>query len=143
LLAIAFTLRRRGLAVLRFVTLAPVVIAFAYLVRIDAPQLDPRLSMRSLAAEVQQITARPVPVATFHARREVEYGLAFYLNERIANYERQPLLSPDHLVVAPNGYADRLAEMAHGRRISRVGEFPQQNLELFWISAMPKASVPN
>lgn len=134
LIAVAFTLRRRGLEMLRFATVIPVILALAFVVRYDAPALDAKLSTRPLAAQITGMTPKGAPVAVFHASREVEYGIAFYLNQPVANYDRGEMPAGDHLVVARAGSSDALKGILGGRRLSKIGDYAAQDLELFWVS---------
>ncbi|MBV8208249.1 MAG: glycosyltransferase family 39 protein [Acidobacteria bacterium] len=138
--AMVVTLRSRGMGAVRFVTLVSVIIALAYIVRVDAPVLDARVSARALARRIAQTVPAGASIAAFHAKREVEYGLAFYLNRPIANYDRQEIPGGDHLVVAPAGSAPALQQAAGGRRVSWIGAYEAQRLELFWVSTVPAAA---
>ncbi|MCI0356545.1 MAG: glycosyltransferase family 39 protein, partial [Acidobacteria bacterium] len=53
--AVFLTLRRYGLPLLRLVTLAPVIVALAYLLRIEGPVLDAALSSRPVAVELERL----------------------------------------------------------------------------------------
>lgn len=132
---ISLTLLRRGLPWLRFVTLVPVVLAVAYILRIGAPALDAKLSARPVAQELSRIETRPVRVAVLHVKRELEYGLNFYRNQPIPSYDRAEIPPGDHLVVARTGSESELTELVGGRRVVRLGEFPPQQLEFFWITS--------
>ncbi len=76
-----------GFRMLRFVTLIPVVLAVAAVLRLYAPALDNTLSARPLAIELGKLGSKPLPLAVFHVRRETEFGLAFYRNQTIDRYE--------------------------------------------------------
>ena len=141
LIGIALSILQNGLRALRFVTLVPVVIAMAYLVRVDGPALDPKISTRLLAHEIQRIAPASAPVAVFHVTRQIEYGLGFYFDREIPNYDRGEHITGDHLVVAPLGSEQALAGEVHGRRVLHVGSFSPQKLELFWISSAPQEHV--
>ncbi len=127
--------RLRGLRVLRFVTLVPVVFALVFVIKVGGPILDSRLSSRPLVHEITALHTGNAPVAVFQLSRELEYGLDFYLNRPIADYARG-IPTADHLVVAPAGSAAAL-QRATGRRVSHIGEYSPQHLELFWISNNP------
>ncbi len=131
----ALTLRWRGLRLLRFVTLVPVILGLAFLIRAGSPALDNALSERPVARELERINAGGMPVAVFNAKREIEYGLNFYRNQPIPRYERGEVPAEQHLVIAPMGSRAELETAAAGRRISWVGEFAPQRLEFFWVSA--------
>ncbi len=134
-IAMALTLRRRGLRMLRFVTLVPVILGLAFVIRVAGPALDEALSERPVWRELGRINTVQMPLAVFQARREVEYGLNFYANHSIPRYERGEVPAGQHLVVVPAGMQQQLQALALGRRVTRVGEFPPQRLEFFWVSA--------
>ena len=119
---------------LRFVTLVPVVLAVAYILRIGAPALDAKLSARPVAQELARMERRPVRVAVLHVKRELEYGLNFYRNQPIPSYDRAEIPPGEHLVVARAGSESELTELVGGRRVVRLGEFPAQQVEFFWVT---------
>jgi 4-amino-4-deoxy-L-arabinose transferase-like glycosyltransferase len=133
---IVVTLRRKlGLRMLRFVTLIPVVVAVGALLKIGAFQVDEALSARPLAQQLAQMETKPLPVAVFGARRETEYGLAFYRNQTIWRYETHQIPFEEHIVVAPSGSRDAIAGLVGDRRVSYLGTFAPQNLQYFWVAA--------
>lgn len=134
-IAIAITLRTRlGLSVLRFVTLVPVVLVLAAVLRLGGPALDSTLSTRPLASEISRLETKTLPLAVFHASRETEYGLAFYRNQAIARYERGEAPAGEHLVVAPEGSQTAVAKEVTGRRVSYLGSFAPQGLDYYWVA---------
>ncbi|HMK23618.1 MAG TPA: glycosyltransferase family 39 protein, partial [Terriglobales bacterium] len=92
-----------GLRGLYFVTLVPVVLNVAALIRIGAPVLDQTLSARPVAQQLASMETKMLPVAGFGIRRETEYGLAFYRNQVIPRYEQQQVPDGEHLLVVPEG----------------------------------------
>jgi 4-amino-4-deoxy-L-arabinose transferase-like glycosyltransferase len=135
-IGIAVTLRLpTGLRMLRFVTLIPVVLAVAAALRLYAPALNDNLSARPLAVELSKLESKPLPLALFHARRETEFGLAFYRNQEINRYEAGEIPSGDHLVVTPAGSRDDLVKQLAGRRTLYLGTFAPQHLDYYWVSA--------
>jgi 4-amino-4-deoxy-L-arabinose transferase-like glycosyltransferase len=124
-----------GLRMLRFVTLVPVVLVVAAVLKIGGAKLDETLSARPLAGDIAKVEAGLLPTAVFHAPREVEYGLAFYRNQVISNYDRGEIPATAHLVVAPDGKQLQLAEAVHGRRVSLLGTYRPQHLEYYWVAA--------
>ncbi|MGI9104418.1 MAG: ArnT family glycosyltransferase [Terriglobales bacterium] len=153
--AMWYWLRARGLAVLRFVTLVPVVVALAFIVRVSAPLVDRTQSARPVAEAIAELLGHDsqtsktgssgapsgermghaTPVAGFEIRRELEYGLDFYRNQPVMRYERGETPAGDHLVVARAGSEDKIAARVAPRRVSRVGRYEAQGLELYWVSA--------
>jgi 4-amino-4-deoxy-L-arabinose transferase-like glycosyltransferase len=129
------TLRSKlGLRMLRFVTLIPVVVAMGALMKLGAPQCDATLSARPLAQQLAQMETRPLPLAVFGARRETEYGLAFYRNQAISRYESHQIPFEEHLVVAPEGSGDAIAKLVGNRRVSHLGQYAPQNLDYYWVA---------
>jgi hypothetical protein len=134
-LAVICVLFIRGLAVLRPITLLPVMLALAFLIRVAAPSIDATQSERPVAMFLQALGVEPdEPVALFHAKREVEYGLAFYRNQPIAVYERRQLPPTGHIVVAGEGWERQLQEMLPGRELQSIGYYRPQHLQIFAVS---------
>ena len=132
---IFFTLRSQpGWKVLRFVTLIPVAVAVAALLRIGAPAVDSSLSARPLATQIQRMENGVLPTAVFKVSRQTEYGLAFYRNQAIARYESGEIPTAEHVVVAPIGSETAIAKMATGRRVSYLGTYEPQGLDYYWVA---------
>jgi len=135
---IAATLRtQHGVQMLRFVTLVPVVLCVAAVLRIGAPALDSVLSARPLAAELAHVQKKPMPLAVLWLSRETEFGLAFYRNETIARYEAGQIPAEEHLVLAPEGSQTALAKKTAGRRVSYLGSYAPQGIDYYWVAAAP------
>ena len=134
---IAITLLRSpGLRWLRFVTLIPVILSVAALLRIGAPVLDETLSARTLVediAHLEDASALP-PLAVFAVSRETEYGLAFYRDQVIQRYEAGQIPSGTHIVVAPQAARALVGKVLRGRRVSYLGTFWPQKLDYFWVA---------
>jgi 4-amino-4-deoxy-L-arabinose transferase-like glycosyltransferase len=135
-IGIALTLRTKlGFGALRFITLIPVVLAVAALLRLGAPALDSMLSVRPLANEISHLESKPLPLAVAGVSRETEFGLAFYRNQIIDRYESGEIPADEHLVVAPEGSQTAIAKQVAGRRVSYLGSFAPQGLDYYWVSA--------
>ena len=131
------TLRTQlGLRMLRFVTLVPVVLAIAAILRLGAPALDSTLSSRPLAGEISHLENKPLPLALVRVSRETEYGLAFYRNQVVERYEAGQVPAGEHLLVAPEGSQSVIAKDVMGRRVSYLGSFAPQGLDYYWVSAV-------
>ena len=127
-------LRRQGTRVLRLVVLAPVIVGLAFLLRVAGPSIDEAFSLRPVAKELDRMGTDRKQLAVFKASRIVEYGLAFYENRGLARYERGEIPAGDHLVVTTEGARAQLQQRVGARRLSRLGGFPPQRLEYFWVS---------
>jgi 4-amino-4-deoxy-L-arabinose transferase-like glycosyltransferase len=132
---IAVTLRGQfGLRVLRFVTLVPVVLAVAAVLRLGAPALDATLSARPLSQEVSRVDNRSLPLAILRLPRETEYGLQFYRNQTIVRYELGQIPDGEHLLVAREGWQKNIAKWTTGRRVTYLGSFAAQGLDYYWVA---------
>ncbi len=134
--AIALTLvSRLGLRMLRFVTLVPVVLAVAAVLKLGTTTIDQTLSARPLVVELASVEAHTLPVAVCGASRELEYGLAFYRNQTIARYELGNVPAGEHLLVAATAWRPNVVEQTAGRRVSFLGHNAPLGVDYFWVSA--------
>jgi hypothetical protein len=134
--AIALTLvSRLRLRMLRFVTLIPVVLSVAAVLRFGAASLDQKLSARPLAVEIASVETHQLPLAVFGVPREMEFGLAFYRNQTIARYEAGTVPADEHLLVAPAAWKVNVANRTAGRRVTFLGHYAPQNVDYYWVAA--------
>lgn len=138
---IALTLvRKNGLRMLRFVTLIPVVLAVGAVLKLGSGAIDASLSARPLAEEISAVELHPMPLAVYHVRRELEYGLTFYRNQLTFNYDWGSVPREEHLVVAPENSQVEIARLVAGRRVSFLGHYAPQRVDYFWVAAAPRPS---
>jgi 4-amino-4-deoxy-L-arabinose transferase-like glycosyltransferase len=138
---IALTLvRKGGLRMLRFVTLIPVVLTVGAVLRLGAVSLDQTLSARPLALEIAGIETHPLPLAVYHVRRELEYGLTFYRNQLTFNYDWGSVPQEEHLLVAPENSLAEIAKLVAGRRVSYVGHYAAQRVDYYRVAAAGAAT---
>jgi 4-amino-4-deoxy-L-arabinose transferase-like glycosyltransferase len=135
--AIAMTLASRlGLRMLRFVTLIPVVLSVAAVLKLGAVSIDQRLSARPLAVELASVETHQLPLAVYGVSREMEYGLTFYRNQTTVRYERGPVPAQEHLLVAPAAWKVNVAMKTAGRRVLYLGNYAPQDVDYYWVSAV-------
>src|SRR5579872_701354 len=136
-IAIALTLvSRMRLKMLRFVTLIPVVLSVAAVLKMGMTAIDQKLSTRPLAVELAGVETHKLPIAVCGASREVEYGLVFYRNQVVARYETGNVPTGEHLLVAPTTWIDNVAKATAGRHVSLLGHYAPQGLDYYWVSAL-------
>jgi len=105
--------------------------------------LDRSYSARPLADRLQQLAPADETVAVFRVRRDVEYGLAFYRNREVVNYEDLGVPEGEHLLVARitgRGGVDlhtpsALQQYLEGRHFEEVLSWPEQGLEVYLVGA--------
>jgi 4-amino-4-deoxy-L-arabinose transferase-like glycosyltransferase len=138
---IAFTLvRKNGLRMLRFITLIPVVLVVGAVLKLGSGAIDASLSARPLAQEIAVVEMHHLPLAVYHVRRELEYGLTFYRNQLTFNYDWGSVPQQEHLVVAPENSQVEIARLVAGRRVSYLGHYAPQRVDYFWVAAASRPS---
>jgi 4-amino-4-deoxy-L-arabinose transferase-like glycosyltransferase len=137
--AIAMTLASRlGLRMLRFVTLIPVVLSVAAVLKLGTVSMDQTLSARPLAVELAGVETHQLPLAVYGVSREMEYGLTFYRNQTAVRYERDSVPAEEHLLVAPSTWKVNVAMKTAGRRVLFLGNYAPQDVDYYWVSAGAK-----
>jgi hypothetical protein len=103
--------------------------------------LDKSYSARPLADRLAVLAPADETVAVFRVRRDVEYGLAFYRNREVVNYEDTGVPEEEHLLVARvtgRGGMDlhtaaALQEYLEGRHYEEILSWPEQGLEVYLV----------
>jgi 4-amino-4-deoxy-L-arabinose transferase-like glycosyltransferase len=126
---------RLRLRMLRFVTLIPVVLSVAAVLKLGITAVDQRLSARPLAVEIAGVETHQLPLAVLGVPREMEYGLAFYRNQPLARYESGVVPPEEHLLVAPATWKVDVAQRTAGRRVLFLGNYAPQNVDYYWVAA--------
>ena len=131
---------RSALRLLHFSTLVPVVVAVSALIKLGGPALDQENSARPVAAALVRSegilgTSTPLPVAVFEVPRQTEYGLHFYRNQPVSNYDRGEIPTEAHLLVTKEGSQMDLARLIGSRTVTPMGANPAQHLEYYRISS--------
>jgi hypothetical protein len=121
----------------RFVTLIPVVLAVAAVLKLGTTAIDQKLSTRPVAVELASMETHKLPLAVCGVSREVEYGLEFYRDQIISRYETGNIPASEHLLVAAPNWKPNVTEWTRGRRVSSLGHYAPQNLDYYWIAAAP------
>ena len=105
--------------------------------------LDRTYSARPLADRLAAQAPAGETVAVFRVRRDVEYGLAFYRNSEVVNYEQTGVPDGQHLLVVretgPRGVDLRasadLAEYLEGRHYEQLLTWPEQGLVVYLVGS--------
>jgi 4-amino-4-deoxy-L-arabinose transferase-like glycosyltransferase len=142
LLALWLSLRIQGYRVLRFVTLVPVVIAFALVLRGTAPIVNLFQSARPVDTAIHQNVLGQIPIiAVYDVPPALRYGLGFYGNQAVASYEQNEIPAFDHLVVAAAGTQKELEYRLPGRSVTRIGGYAPQHLNFYVVSGKVSAQT--
>ena len=105
--------------------------------------LDRSYSARPLAEQLATQAPGIETVAVFRVRRDVEYGLSFYRNRAVVNYEESGVPDEQHLLVmrvAGKGGVDlhtpaALAEYLEGRHYEQLFSWPEQGLVVYMVGS--------
>jgi 4-amino-4-deoxy-L-arabinose transferase-like glycosyltransferase len=105
--------------------------------------LDRTYSARPLAERLAEAAPANETVAVFHVRRDVEFGLAFYRNDEMVNYDEDGVPDEQHLLVARvlgrHGVdldtQMALEELLEGRQYQQLFSWPEQGLEIYLVGA--------
>jgi 4-amino-4-deoxy-L-arabinose transferase-like glycosyltransferase len=142
-IGVVLSLLIRGWGMLRFATLVPLVLYVSFILRVLAPTIDLVQSSRPVVELLGD--ARSLPVATFKVKRELPYGMAFYLNRAPIPYDGlevspheytipRTIPQGEHVVIVREGNRDELRQMVAGRAVSFIGYLRAQHLELYRVS---------
>jgi hypothetical protein len=105
--------------------------------------LNSSYSARPLADKLSAVAPADETVAVFRVRRDVEYGLAFYRNREVVNYDQSGVPDEQHLLVVrvtgSHGVdlhaQAALGEYLDGRRYEQLFGWPEQGLEVYLVGS--------
>ena len=105
--------------------------------------LDRAYSARPLADRLLTFAPVDATVAVFRVRRDVEYGLSFYRNRQVINYEQDGVPDGQHLLVVRvtgrNGVdlhtTAALEEYLEGRHYEQLFTWPEQGLVVYMVGS--------
>jgi len=147
---------RFGIKQLRLATTIPMVVAVLFLYGIGpifgigeisetkrtALLLDASYSARPLEYQLEQVAPIDETVGVYSVRRDVEYGLAFYRNREVVNYEHAPVPAEKHLLVVRDvrlkdgsQSAADLGEYLKDRQYKYLFSYPAQSLHVYEVMA--------
>ncbi|HWZ13438.1 MAG TPA: glycosyltransferase family 39 protein [Acidobacteriaceae bacterium] len=144
-LLILVIVARFGITRLRFATLIPVVIILFSLLGDytfigqaahlrNGHLLDLTYSARPMAHALAVVPNAPPVVAVYRVRRDMEYGLSFYRNQQVKNYD-DGIPAEAHLLVVRRNAVNDLTEKLSGRSYELIFLYPAQDLSVFLVDA--------
>jgi 4-amino-4-deoxy-L-arabinose transferase-like glycosyltransferase len=140
---------RFGIRRLRIATMAPMVMLLFFIFGVGPlfgflkfPEtkrtiqlLDATYSSRLLSRILNSITPPGYPVAVYKVHRDMEYGLAFYRNHRVENYEIDGAPKAAHILVVRKAFASELGQYLKGRSYEELFDYSPQNVVVYKVSA--------
>jgi hypothetical protein len=142
---------RFGVKRLRIATMTPMIVLILFLFGVGPVfgvgsmaatkrtinLIDLTFSARPLARILNQISP-PGPdsiVAVFRVRRDVEYGLSYYRDSKVVDYDENGVPNQRHLLVVREPFINKLRPLLQGRTYEPLFTYPAQNLVVYEVSA--------
>ncbi len=104
--------------------------------------IDRTYSARPLAARLATLAPPDETVAVFRVRRDIEYGLSFYRNHQVVDYEESGVPPGQHILVARmrgRGGVNLHTQAAleddlEGRHYEQLFSWPERGLEIYLVN---------
>jgi 4-amino-4-deoxy-L-arabinose transferase-like glycosyltransferase len=101
--------------------------------------LDYAYSSRPLARILAQMSTDKEPLVVYRVRRDLEYGLAFYRNHRVLDYEKDGVPTEAHVLVVRESAAPNLKQLLAGRTYEPLFSYPAQHVAVYRVGAAGSA----
>ena len=154
-LLILVVVARFGIKRLRIATLVPIVMLLFFLLGVGpffgigplpgskaiAEIIDETYSARPLYHILKAFLRPGETLAVYRVKRDMEYGLSFYREKQVTNYEENGTTTiPDeqHILVVRASYAGDLRHLLVGRSYQPLFTYPAQGLIVYSVSARDK-----
>ncbi len=107
------------------------------------PSARPHVLRAAAGLQIGQIVPADETVAVFRVRRDIEYGLSFYRNHEVVNYDESGVPDEEHILVVRaygrhgadlHTQAD-LEEYLEGRQYEQLFTWPEQGLEIYLVGS--------
>ena len=129
---IIFAVRRWGVRQTRLVTILPLAGLLFFLLGLNGPLLDLNYSARPLAREIER--AEPhADVAELNVRRDLVYGIAFYRNQPVIDYQARGVPDESHILVIPTHDTALLSRYLQGRIYQQIFLYETQGLSVYKV----------
>jgi hypothetical protein len=141
---------RFGVKRLRIATMVPLVILVFFLFGVGPffglpaiPQtkrtiqlVDLAYSARPLARQLTQLTLHNEPVAVLRVRRDLEFGLSFYRDHRVLDYEKDGVPEQAHILVVRDIALPELRTLLATRSYHPLFAYPAQHVSVYQVDAL-------
>ncbi len=132
-LLVIFVVKRSGVSHIRTATLIPLALLLYFLLGRNGHLLDLNYSARPLARQIAQAVPDSTPVAQFDVRRDIVYGLAFYRNREVLNYNVSGVPTEAHILVIPTQHTGDLEHLLPGRLYQQLFLYETQGLSVYKV----------
>ncbi len=154
-LLIMVAVSRFGVVRLRIATMTPLIVLLFFIFGVGPffgfglvpgskqtiQLIDLAYSARPLARILEQVEKPGEPVAVYRVRRDLEYGLSFYRNDPVLDYEKTGVPLSRHILVVREIAAPDLNHWLDGRSYEPLFSYPAQHVAVYEVAAQ-SPSVP-
>ena len=137
LLGVAAVAKRWGIRHLCNITLVPILGVMIFLLGFHGRELDLNYSARPLAREIARQAPNEKIVAVESIKRDMDYGLAFYRNERLIHYDQDGVPDGEHLLVVRANDTEALQHWLSGRVYEPLFLYDAQGFEVYKVLPKP------
>jgi hypothetical protein len=104
--------------------------------------VDLAYSARPLARQLTQLTPHNEPVAVLRVRRDLEFGLSFYRDKRVLDYDKDGVPEQAHILVVRDIALPQLTTLLATRSYHPVFAYPAQHVSVFQVDALGTDDIP-
>ena len=139
-----------GVKRLRIATMVPMVVLILFLFGVGPffglpaiqrtkrtiQLVDLAYSARPLARELTLVTPHDEPVAVLHVRRDLEFGLSFYRDKRVLDYDKDGVPEQAHILVVRDIALPQLRTLLATRAYHPLFAYPAQHVSVYQVDAL-------
>jgi 4-amino-4-deoxy-L-arabinose transferase-like glycosyltransferase len=104
--------------------------------------VDLAYSARPLARELTLVTPNDEPVAVLRVRRDLEFGLSFYRDKRVLDYDTNGVPEQAHILVVRDIALPQLKTLLATRAYHPLFAYPAQHVSVYQVDALGADGTP-
>lgn len=104
--------------------------------------VDLAYSARPLARRLTQLTPHNEPVAVLRVRRDLEFGLSFYRDKMVLDYDTDGVPEEAHILVVRDIALPQLTTLLGTRSYHPLFAYPAQHVSVFQVDALGTDDIP-
>ncbi|MGB9416349.1 MAG: glycosyltransferase family 39 protein [Acidobacteriaceae bacterium] len=104
--------------------------------------VDLAYSARPLARELTLVTPHEEPVAVLRVRRDLEFGLSFYRDKRVLDYNKDGIPAQAHILVVRDIALPQLKTLLANRAYHPLFAYPAQHVSVYRVDALGTDDTP-
>ena len=104
--------------------------------------VDLAYSARPLARELTLVTQHDEPIAVLRVRRDLEFGLSFYRDKRVLDYDTDGVPEQAHILVVRDIALPQLKTLLATRAYHPLFAYPAQHVSVYQVDALGTDDTP-